>query len=388
MTSTIRDRAAAAPDMLAIFGDAALLHAALGFETALAAARAAEGLIPEAHARRIAAACAAPAIDVAALAASASHAGTLAIPLVAELRAAIAAEDPEAAAELHRGATSQDLADTALMLQAKQAAALIETEAARIADALAALAETHLATPMLGRTLLQAALPVTFGLKATNWLLGLDEARRRFRVERDGALMLQFGGAAGTLAGLGGKGVEVAARLARALGLGLPPLPWHARRNGIAGLGAALAILCGAAGKIARDIALLAQTEVAEAFEPRIAGRGGSSAMAHKRNPTGCQIVLSAALRTPGLAATLLAGLPQEHERGLGGWQAEAPVLADLFCLTHGALAALASVAAGLELDIERMQANLDRTGIAADPGEAVRLARQALDQYRRAGRL
>jgi 3-carboxy-cis,cis-muconate cycloisomerase len=370
--------------MLAVFGDEALLRAALDFEAALAAARAAEGLIPAAQAARIAIACTAPVLDIPALAAAAAHAGTLAIPLVAELRDRIAQEDPEAAAELHRSATSQDVADTALMLQAKAASALVEHETVRIAQALEAVVEAHLTTPMLARTLLQPALPITFGLKAANWLLGIDEAADRFRAERDAALALQFGGAAGSLAGLGGKACAVTERLADALGLAVPMLPWHARRNNVAGLGAALAILGGAAGKIARDLSLLSQSEVAEAFEPRIAGRGGSSAMAHKRNPTGCQIVLSAALRTPGLAATLLAGLPQEHERGLGGWQAEAPVLAELFLLTHGALAALAVVIEGLEVDAPRMRSNIERADVGADPGESALLARRALEHYRR----
>jgi 3-carboxy-cis,cis-muconate cycloisomerase len=378
----IRDLAAGTSEMLAIFGDAALLRAALDFETALAQAQAAEGLMPEAHAALIAAACAAPPIDLTALGSAAAHAGTLAIPLVAELRALVG--QPDAARLVHRGATSQDLADTALILQAKAGAVLIERETDRIACALAALAEAHLATPLTGRTLLQAALPVSFGLKVAQWLLGIDEAAARFRVERQNTLVLQFGGAAGTLAGLDGKAFAVAERLSAALGLACPPLPWHARRNGIVGLGTALAILCGAAAKIARDVALLAQSEIAEAFEPRIEGRGGSSTMAHKRNPTGCQIILSAALRTPGLAATLLVALPQEHERGLGGWQAEAPVLAELFQLTHGALAALATIAEGLELDPTRMQANLDQAGIGTDFGESMALARRALAHYRK----
>jgi|HubBroStandDraft_1064217.scaffolds.fasta_scaffold00146_2 3-carboxy-cis,cis-muconate cycloisomerase len=372
------------PEMLAIFGDEALLRAALDFEAALAGAEAAEGLIPQAAAALIAAACAEPSIEIGALAEAAAHAGTLAIPLVAHLRGLVGQQDPTAAEQIHLGATSQDLADTALILQAKAGSRLIEREAGRIAAALEALAETHLDTPMLGRTLLQAALPVTFGLKAGNWLLGMDEAAARFRTERDRALVVQFGGAAGSLAGLGGKGFAVGERLAAALGLACPVTPWHARRTGLAGLGTALAVLCGAAGKIARDISLLAQTEIAEAFEPRIAGRGGSSAMAHKRNPTGCQIVLSAALRTPGLTATLLAALPQEHERGLGGWQAEGPVLAELYQVTHGALAALVTIVEGLELDPARMRANLDGAGIGTDTGESAALALRALDHHRK----
>ena len=384
MAALIRDLAAATPEMLAIFGDEALLRAALDFEAALARAQAEEGLIPEPAAALITACCEDPAIDIALLAEAAAHAGTLAIPLVAHLRALVFPHDPAAAKLIHAGATSQDLADTALMLQAKAGAILIERELDRIAAALEILTEAHLETPMTGRTLLQAALPVTFGLKAANWLLGIDEAATRFRTERKGALVLQFGGAAGSLAALDGRGFAVAERLAAALDLACPVLPWQARRNGITGLGISLAIIAGAAGKIARDIALLAQSEIAEAFEPRIEGRGGSSAMAHKRNPTGCQIILSAALRTPGLAATLLAALPQEHERGLGGWQAEGPILAELFQLVHGALSTLAPVVEGLEIDGPRMRANLDKAGIGSDIGESKELARRALEHYRR----
>ncbi len=384
MTSLIRDRAASTTEMLDIFGDGSLVRAALDFESALAEAEAAEGLIPAQDATAIIAACRTLTVDPAILAEEAAHAGTLAIPLVRRLREAVAGIDENAAKNVHRGGTSQDVADTALMLQAKAAGGLIEAELGRIMSALAALAEAHAATPMLGRTLLQGALPITFGLKVANWLLTVDEAASRFAVEQKGALMLQFGGATGSLAGLDGKAFAVAERLAAALGLGCPPLPWQARRGGIAGLASALAIVTGAAAKIARDISLMAQGEIAEAFEPLIAGRGGSSAMAHKRNPTGCQIALSAAIRTPGLAATILSALPQEHERGLGGWQAEGAVLAELYQLTHGALSAMASVVAGLEVDAGRMRANLDAANAGLDTGESEALTQRALAYYRR----
>jgi 3-carboxy-cis,cis-muconate cycloisomerase len=370
--------------MLDIFGDASLVRAALDFEAALAEAEAAEGLIPAQDATAIIAACRNLTVDPAILAEEAAHAGTLAIPLVRRLREAVAESDKNAAKNVHRSGTSQDVADTALMLQAKAAGALIESELGRMTSALAALAEAHAATPMLGRTLLQGALPITLGLKVANWLLTVDEAASRFAVEQKKALMLQFGGATGSLAGLDGKAFAVAERLAAILGLGYPPLPWQARRGGIAGLATALAIVTGATGKIARDISLMAQGEVAEAFEPRIAGRGGSSAMAHKRNPTGCQIALSAAIRTPGLAATILSALPQEHERGLGGWQAEGAVLAELYQLTHGALSAMASIIAGLEIDAGRMRVNLDAANVGLDTGESEALTHRALTHYRR----
>jgi 3-carboxy-cis,cis-muconate cycloisomerase len=182
--------------------------------------------------------------------------------------------------------------------------------------------------------------------------------------------MLQFGGAAGTRAGLDGQGAIVAERLAALLGLA-SGAPWHARRSSVAGIAAALGILIGALGKMARDVALLAQNAVGEAREPAVAGRGGSSAMAHKRNPTGCQIALSAAIRAPGSVATILAGLPQEEERGLGGWQTEAPVLADLFLLAAGSAAAMASVAEGLEIDPAAIARNLAAAGVGADMGES-----------------
>jgi 3-carboxy-cis,cis-muconate cycloisomerase len=382
MSSLIRDLAGSTAEMLAVFSDESTIVQALRFEVALARAEAEEGLITAGQAQKIAEACALLEIDPAQLAAEAAHSGTLAIPLVRRLRAAI--DDPRTAEVVHLGATSQDVADTVMALQAQAGGDLIARDLSRIAAALAGLAEAHAATPMLGRTLLQAAQPITFGLKASQWLLAVDEASSRFDREREAALALQFGGAVGTLAGLSGKGRAVAERLAAALGLAVAPLPWHARRNTVAGLGGSLAIITGVLGKIARDVALLAQSEVAEAFEPQIPGRGGSSIMAHKRNPTGCQVALSAALRTPGLAGALLGALPQEHERGLGGWQVEGPVLAELFQLAHGAAAAMTQVVEGLEIDTAAMARNLAAAGVGADAGEAEAMVARALDHHRR----
>lgn len=380
MSCLLRDRSVSTPEMLTAFGDGALLRAALAFEAMLARAQADAGLIPAVAAETIAAACA-ELPDVEILAEAAAHAGTLAIPLVALIRERIA--DPVVAGLVHKGATSQDLADTALMLQAKAGAALVFRDARRLAQALAVLAERHAATPMLGRTLLQAAQPITFGLKIAGWLQGVAGALARFERET-GAIQLQLGGATGSLAGLDGRAGEIAERLAALLGLPAAETPWHARREGLAGLASSLAILTGAVSKIAGDIALLAQTEVAEAFEPRVAGRGGSSAMAHKRNPTGCQVALSAAIRAPHLAATIVSALPQQHERGLGGWQAEGPVLAELFELTHGALAAMVVVVEGLEVDADRMAANLAAARVGTDTGESRVLVARALAAYRK----
>jgi 3-carboxy-cis,cis-muconate cycloisomerase len=365
--------------MLAAFDDAALLRGALAFEAALARACAELGLIASAHADLIESCCTQDWIDVPLLATQAAHAGTLAIPLVAALRARVALADAAAAAAIHLGATSQDVADTALMLQAKQGVALLSRDLRAFTSALADQARTHAATPMLGRTLLQGALPITVGLKLAGWLSGIDAAASRLSHEAASSLALQFGGAAGTRAGLHGRGADLARLIAARLGLNNPVLPWHAERGRLAGLGASLAILTGALGKIATDISLLAQGEVAEAFEPRLQGRGGSSALAHKRNPTGCQVARSAALRAPGLAATLFSTLPGEHERSLGAWQAEAPVLAELFLLAHGALAALLPVIAGLEMDTDAMQRNLRHAPAGSDGGESVALVEAML---------
>jgi 3-carboxy-cis,cis-muconate cycloisomerase len=313
------------------------------------------------------------------IAEAAAHAGTLAIPLVVDLRARVARRSETAAAKVHLGATSQDVADTALMLQAKVGWGLLTRDASHLAARLADLARTHATTPMLGRTLLQPARPITFGLKAANWLLALEAATGRVEREAADALVLQFGGAVGVLDAEEGGGGAVAARLADRLGLGLAPAPWHARRDGIAGLASALAILAGTLGKMAGDIALMAQAEVAEVFEPALAGRGGSSAMAHKRNPTGCQVARSAALRAPHLAATILSVLPQEHERGLGGWQVEAPVLADLFGVTHGALVAMRDVADGLDVRPAQMAKNLAAASVGDDTAAASALVRKIL---------
>ncbi|RZM04638.1 MAG: 3-carboxy-cis,cis-muconate cycloisomerase, partial [Sphingomonas sp.] len=329
MTDLLRTRPASTPAMLALFNDAATIGHALAFEAALARAEAAEGLIAAETAAAIVGGCASVRIDPSALAEEAALAGTLAIPLVKRLRAHIGGE---AGAAVHKGATSQDVADTVLMLQVMAAATLLAADINRACTALYDVAERHAGTPAIGRTLLQDAMPISFGLRLAQAAAGIDDATRRLGAEVRANAKLQFGGAAGTRAGLEGKGAAVARRMAGDLGLATG-VPWHARRVGVAAIAAALGIVVGALGKLARDVALLAQNAVSEAQEPAIAGRGGSSAMAHKRNPTGCQIALSAAIRAPGLVASILAGLPQEEERGLGGWQAEGPVLAELFLL-------------------------------------------------------
>ena len=372
MTDLLRTRPVTTPAMLAVFSDRTTIAHALAFESALSQAQVGTGVIPPDVAQAIADACANLVIDPAELADEAALAGTLAIPLVARLRAAVGGE---AAAAVHKGATSQDVADTVLMLQARAAADLVLADLTRATVALADLAARHAETPAIGRTLLQDALPVAFGLRIAHWMAGIDDAARRLRRDVTHHALLQLGGAAGSRAGLNGMGEAVAADMARMLGLGAGP-PWHARRIGVAAIGTTLAIAIGALGKMARDVALLSQNAVGEAREPAVAGRGGSSAMAHKRNPTGCQVALSAATRAPGLAASLLGGLPQEEERGLGGWQAETPALADLFLLAAGSAAAMADIAEGLEINAPAIARNLAAAGIGSDIGDSPAIVR------------
>ncbi|KQN04015.1 lyase family protein [Sphingomonas sp. Leaf25] len=367
MSDLLRLRPAATAAMIAVFDDAATIAHGCAFETALARAQAAQGVIAPELADAIMAGVDPARIDAAELAGEAALAGTLAIPLVARLRAMVGGA---AAMALHHGATSQDVADTVLMIQVRAAHRLLAKDGQRVRDALARVARVHAERPAIGRTLLQDAMPVAFGLRLAQAARGIDDALAMLDAAVGTHAVVQLGGAAGTRAGLDGRGAAIAAQVADALGLGVAA-PWHARRTGVAAIGAALGILIGALGKLARDVALLAQNGIGEAREPLVAGRGGSSVMAHKRNPTGCQVALSAAIRAPGLVASLLAGLPQEAERGIGGWQAEGPVLADLFLLASGSAAALAVVAEGLEIDEAAIARNLATAAVGDDIGES-----------------
>jgi 3-carboxy-cis,cis-muconate cycloisomerase len=332
--------------------------------------------MPGSAAAAIARACRADRFDVTALARDTAQAGNPAIPMVKQLTALVAKEDRAAAGFVHWGATSQDAIDTGLVLQMRAGLSNIEPDLQRLVAALAALAEKHARTVMIGRTLLQQAVPVTFGLKAAGWLAAVERTRARLTDAGKAAQLLQFGGGAGTLAALGDRGLDVAAALAKQLDLALPELPWHGHRDRLVDLAAALGLLAGTLGKIARDIALLMQTEVAEAFEPAGQGRGGSSTMPHKRNPIACAVALAAAARVPNLVATLLAAMPQEQERGLGGWHAEWETLPEIFRLTAGALHHMADAIAGLTLDTERMRENLEATrGLVMAEAVAMALA-------------
>jgi 3-carboxy-cis,cis-muconate cycloisomerase len=364
----------ASREMRALYSDRAKLGRMLKVESALAAAEAAAGAIPRGAAGPIAAACNPARFDLEAIGQAARASGNIAIPLVKALTSQVARRDAEAARFVHWGATSQDIIDTADVLAIRDAAALIGRDLERAIRALTALARRHRKKPMAGRTWLQQALPITFGLKAARWAAMLARVHAQLRATASAAAVLQFGGAAGTLASLGAKGPAVAKRLASELELTLPELPWHGERDRIAAVAVSLGILIGAAGKIARDISLLMQTEIGEAFEPAAPGRGGSSTMPHKRNPVACAQILTAATLAPGLVASVLSGMVQEHERALGGWQAEWIALPQLFLLASGATSQLAETAKGLEVDTARMRANLEVTN-GLIMGEAVQMA-------------
>jgi 3-carboxy-cis,cis-muconate cycloisomerase len=355
-----------------LFGDAEVdallseevwLQTLLDVEVAIAEAAAEVGLVPVSSVPVVRTAAVAGRYDRDALAREAAEAGNLAIPLVRHFRREVAALDPSAAAAVHVGATSQDVLDTALVLQLRAVMPIVLARAAQAAAAAARLARTHRDTPMAGRTWLQQASPITFGLKAAGWLDAIGRARLALDADARGACVLQFGGASGTLASLGGAAEGMARKLAARLDLSRPELPWHTARDRLVRLACGLGILVGTFGKIGRDLALLAQTEVGEAFEAPRPGRGGSSTMPHKRNPVSSAVAVAAAVRAPGLVASMLAGMPQEHERALGGWQAEWEVLPDLVRLAAGSARAIGEALDCLSVDADRMRANLGAEG-------------------------
>jgi 3-carboxy-cis,cis-muconate cycloisomerase len=353
------------PDSVrAAVADRAWIAAMLEFEVALAAAEARADVIPGDAVAAIAAACDAERFEPVALARQARASGNPVVPLVRALTEAV---EGDAARFVHWGATSQDVMDTAAMLVARRALGVIGEELDGVAAACARQADEHRNTVMAGRTLLQQALPTTFGLKAAGWLCAVDDARRRLASV---PLTVELGGAAGTLASLAPEGIRVLGHLAEELGLDEPVLPWHTARARVAELCAALALAAGALEKVAQDVTLLAQTEVAEVAEPAGEGRGGSSTLPHKRNPVGSVLAIACARRVRGEASILLGAMAQEHERAAGAWQAEWEALGGALAYTGGAAAAVRDVLEGLEVRPERMRENLDMTGglVLAEP--------------------
>lgn len=364
------------PAMSEIFSLRAQLRAMARFEWALGCALEAAGIAENGSAQAIEPLRSADFFDLPALMAESLEAGNLAIPFVRQLTAAVLKNSEAAARWVHYGATSQDVLDTAMVLQMRDGLLEIRRTLDAVDEALAKQIGRHARTVMLGRTWLQPGAPVTLGLKLAGTLAALRRHQQRLRDAAGPALVIQFGGAVGTLGSLGEHASAVSAELARRLDLAEPTIPWHTQRDSLVAMAQALALLTGTVGKFARDISLLMQAEVAEVAEPAGEGRGGSSAMPHKRNPVLCARVLAAAARTPGLVATLLSAMPQEHERGLGLWQAEWESIPEIFRLCSAALAASLQIADGLEADTQRMRANLDATrGLALSESVSAALA-------------
>lgn len=350
------------PAVEKVFTNRATLQGMLDFEAALARAESRAGFIPASAAPAIESKCRAELYDMTVLARAAASSGNLAIPLVKQLTVLVAQKDKSAARYVHWGATSQDAIDTGRVLQLRQALALISAELDHLAAVLGKLAHEHRSTLVAARTWMQQALPTTFGFIVAGWLDAMNRHRARLAETQERCLVLQFGGAVGTLAALGAQGLEVTTNLAKELKLPSPDLSWHSHRDRFAEIATALGLCAGTLGKIARDISLHSQTEVAELAEPSADGRGSSSTMPHKRNPVASAVVLSAAARIPPLVATLLAAMVQEGERGLGGWHAEWETLPEVVRLTAGGLHHLTIAVSDLRVDPQRMRQNLDAT--------------------------
>jgi 3-carboxy-cis,cis-muconate cycloisomerase len=337
--------------------DAAWLKAMLDAEAALARALARANLVTAEAARAITAAARPDRFDTTELGRASGATGT---PVPALVQALIRAVPEGAAGAVHLGATSQDVLDTAMMLVAKRSVPVITDDLRATAETCALLADRHRGTVMIGRTLLMQAMPITFGLKAAGWLTALDRARFRLSEVFRTGLPVQLGGAAGTLAPLGEHGGDVLRFLAEELGLVEPTLPWHTLRLPVIELGTALAGASAVLGKIARDVSLLAQTEVAEVRESGAGDEGGSSTMPHKKNAAGAVAILGCTRRVPGLLANLLAAAEQEHERSAGAWHAEWETVSDLLRLVGSAAQWARELVGGLEVDALRMRRNLD----------------------------
>ena len=350
------------PAVEALFTDAAAVQSILDFEAALARAQARAGIIPESFASVISGSCRASLMDLPALAQAMPAAGNLAIPLIKQLTAIVARTSPEAARHVHYGATSQDALDTGLILQLRAATRAVQVDLEQVIAALTELTAAHRKTLMVARTWLQHALPTTFGVVTAGWLDAMLRHRERLNTLVERTLVLQFGGAVGTLAALRERGAEVAALLSEELALNQPRIPWQAQRERSAETATAYGLLSATLAKIARDLSLQMQTEVAEVSEPVVAGRGGSSTMPHKQNPVACAAILASTARVPPLVSAMLSAASGEYQRSLGPWQSEWETLPEIVRLTAGALHQLAALLPRLEIHREKMRANLELT--------------------------
>jgi len=359
------------PEVLEAFGDRNFVSAMLRFEAALAKAQAQAGLIPHAAAQSIAGTCKVELFDTSKIVRESGHSGSLAIPLVKSLKETVRLFNPEAEAFVHFGSVSQDVIDTSMALITKDVLVRVEADLQQCIDALMKLANSHLQTPMLARTLMQPASVTSFGLTCANWVAPLVRSLQRLQISKAGALQLQLGGGVGTLARMGDKGPQVITAMAAELGLAVPQSPWHTQRDEWLALGCDLGLMVGSIGKIAKDISLLGQFEVGEVCERPAPGRGVSSDLPYKNNPVASMAALAAAYRTPQRVATLLAAMPQEHERSLGGWQAELAEWSQLLMSAHASAHAMASALPDLVVDTRRMRAHIDEAARAVDKQSA-----------------
>jgi 3-carboxy-cis,cis-muconate cycloisomerase len=345
--------------MRTVFSDETRLQRMLDVEAALARAQAKLGLIPAAAAEEITVKATLERFDLAAIRRGTELAGYPIVPLV---RALSEACEGDAGRYVHWGATTQDIVDSGLVLQIRDALSLIEAELSAILRRLALMAQQFRDTPMAGRTHLQHALPITFGFKCAVWLSAVQRHRRRLEALRGEVLVVQFGGAVGTLASLGEDGIRVLSALAEELDLAVPPIAWHVARDNLAEMACFLGLLTGSLGKIATDVALLMQIEIGEVAEPHSEGRGGSSTMPQKRNPIASEFILAAAKNVRQQVPVMLDAMLQDHERATGPWHAEWIALPQAFALSAGALHHTRALLEGLSVDTERMRRNLDAT--------------------------
>ena len=362
------------PEMTRVFSPTEQLRAMTRFEWALSCALESNGRAETGSGAVLEQLLEADFVDMGALLLQAKEAGNVAIPFVRQLTHAVMARSEAAARSVHLGATSQDVLDTALVLQMREALHLLEAALARMDEALSGQVRRHRDTVMQGRTWLQPGPPITLGLKLAGVLAALRRDRERIRAEANRVLVMQFGGAVGTLASLGTAGGAISAELARLLNLAEPELPWHTQRDRLVAIVQALAILTGTLAKFGRDVALLMQAEVGEVTEGAAEGRGGSSTMPHKHNPVASAALIAIHAKMPGLAATLLHAMPQEHERGPGLWQAEWDTVPEAFCLASASVAYAIEIAEGLQVDAGRMHANMEAT-LGLPMSEAVSVA-------------
>jgi 3-carboxy-cis,cis-muconate cycloisomerase len=348
------------PEMTRVFSHEGQLRAMMRFEWALTCALEKHGLAETGSNKVLESLLDASFVDAVLLVQDARAAGNIVIPFVKQLTAQVKDRSEGAARSIHLGATSQDVLDSALVLQIREALQLLDVAIEQLEDALINQVRKHRHTVLMGRTWLQAGPPTTLGLKLAGSLAALRRGRDRIGSAAARTLVVEFGGAVGTLAALGATGEAVSAQLARILQLNPPPLPWHTHRDNLVEMVQVLAILTGTLAKFARDIALLMQSEVAETAEAHSEGRGGSSTMPHKHNPVACAAVIATNARMPGLATTMLLAMSQEHERGLGLWQAEWETVPEAFKLTAAALVYSIEIVQGLQVDAARMMSNLD----------------------------